>query len=339
MARFPRASDRRHGVRRRARCPLDRATRRLTQTASDLHPLQVTPMKDPTLSRRTLLAAAAAGVAAAGSRPQGAQAAASSASSFRALRYETRGPVCVITLGRPEDDNVLDAATLRELPLAWEAFRADDALRVAIFTGAGDEAFCGGVDVTDIRSAPAPRYLKRDEGVRTYTSKQNKCWKPVIAAINGFVAGPGLHFLLDADICIAVPEATFFDVHLHRTGSVPVFEPIELSRKIPAEAVSRLFLLGPHDPLTAQRAAALGLISEVVPRARLMPRALEMAQQIAQVDLNLTTAFVEAHYKARELGVTEAINRGLIIRQATGYHDAPLKDRPLRALAVPGSKL
>jgi enoyl-CoA hydratase/carnithine racemase len=195
------------------------------------------------------------------------------------------------------------------------------------------------VDITNIRAAPAPRYLKRDEGLRYYTSKQNKCWKPVIAAINGFVAGPGLHFLLDADICISVPEATFFDVHMHRTGSVPVFEPIEMARKVPAEAVSRMFLLGPHDPLTAQRAVALGLISEVVPRASLMARAMEMAQQIAQVDMNLTTAFVEANYKARELGVTEAINRGLIIRQATGYHDAPLKDRALGALAVPGSKL
>jgi hypothetical protein len=55
--------------------------------------------------------------------------------------------------------------------------------------------------------------------------------------------------------------------------------------------------------------------------------------------MNLTTAFVEANYKARELGVTEAINRGLIIRQSTGYHDAPLKERSLGALAVPGSKL
>jgi len=294
-------------------------------------------MEDHPLSRRTFLAAAAAGVAAAQSGTQTAQAA--QAPTFRALAYETRGPVCLITLKRPDDDNVMDDVMLRELPLAWEAFRADDSLRVAIFTGAGDKVFCGGVDVTNFRNAPPPRYLKRDEGTRLYTSKQNKCWKPVIAAINGFVAGPGLHFILDADICIAVPEATFFDIHMHRTGSVPVFEPIEMSRKIPAEAVSRMFLLGPHDPLTAARAERLGLISEVVPRARLMARAMEMAQQIAQADMHLTTAFIESNYKARELGVTEAINRGLIIRQSTGYHDAPLKDRPLGALAVPGSKL
>lgn len=294
-------------------------------------------MDEQGISRRTLLAAAAAGLAAAQAGAQTTPAPPSP--GFRALGYEKRGPVCIITLRRPEDSNVLDSATLRELPQAWEAFRADDDLRVAIFTGAGDKAFCGGVDITDIRSAPAPRYIRRDEGVRSYTSKQNKCWKPVIAAINGFVAGPGLHFVLDADICIAVPEATFFDVHMHRTGSVPVFEPIEMSRKIPAEAVSRMFLLGPHDPWTAERAMGLGLISEVVPRNRLMARALEMAQQIAQVDMHLTTAFVEANYKARELGVTEAINRGLIIRQATGYHDAPLKERSLDTLAAPGSKL
>jgi hypothetical protein len=64
-----------------------------------------------------------------------------------------------------------------------------------------------------------------------------------------------------------------------------------------------------------------------------------MAQQIAQLDMNLTTAFIEANYKARELGVTEAINRGLIIRQATGYHDAPLKGHDLKLLASPDNKI
>lgn len=157
----------------------------------------------------------------------------------------------------------------------------------------------------------------------------------MIAAVNGFVAGPGLHFVLDADICLAVPEATFFDVHIHVTGSVPVIEPIEMSRRIPQEAVSRLFLLGPHDPITAARARELGLISEIAPRDRLMARAMEMAAQIAQADVRLTTAVVESFYKARELGVSEAVNRGLIIRQLTGYRPAPLEGRSLRTLAKP----
>lgn len=257
---------------------------------------------------------------------------------FETLKVEVRGEVCLITLNRPDANNVVDATMLRELPLAWEAFRANDQLEVAIFSGSGEQAFCGGVDVSQFRATTPPAFPRRDEGLRSYTAKQNRCWKPVIAAINGFVAGPGLHFLLDADICIAAPDAVFFDMHMHHTGSVPVIEPIEMARKIPHEAVSRMFLLGPHEPMTAPRARELGLISEIVPRERLIERAMELAAQITQADMHLTTAFIESLYKARELGVTEAINRGLIIRQMTGYRDAPLKDLPLQQLARPGSK-
>jgi len=256
--------------------------------------------------------------------------------TFRTLKYEAQAQVCVITLSRPDHDNLIDDENRRELAAAWEAFRQDNDLHVAIFTATGDTVFCGGADLASFRSPPTTTYVRRDEGVRVFTSKQNKCWKPVIAAINGFVAGPGLHFVLDADICISVPHATFCDIHLHRTGAVPIIEPIEMARKIPHEAVSRMFLLGPNDPITAQRALDLGLISEIVAPDRLMQRAHEMAEQICQADIRLTTAFIESLYKARELGVTESINRGLIIRQATGYQDAPFKDRPIRELVKPG---
>jgi len=288
------------------------------------------------ISRRSVLIAGAVipamGAAAGAARDTGA-----APRAFRTLTYEARGPVAVITLARPEQDNLIDEEMLPELEAVWKAFRADDTLRVAIFTAAGDTVFCGGADTASYRNAPTPAYLRRDEGLRTYTAKQNKCWKPVIAAINGFVVGPGLHFLLDADICIAVPDATFCDMHMHRSGAVPVIEPIEMARKIPQEAVSRMFLLGPHDPISAQRALALGLISEIVPPDRLMARALELAGHIAQADMHLTTAFIESFYKARELGVTEAINRGLIIRQATGYQPAQFDGMPIRdVLRRPG---
>ncbi|WP_066799556.1 enoyl-CoA hydratase/isomerase family protein [Sphingomonas soli] len=290
------------------------------------------------ISRRSVLIASAAAPALAGVAQAKAQAQASPP-AFQTLKYEAQGPICVITLNRPDSDNMIDDQNRRELAVAWEAFRADEALQVAIFTGAGDTVFCGGADLASFRGGPQPKYVKRDEGIRTYTAKQNRCWKPVIAAINGFVSGPGLHFLVDADICISVPEATFSDMHMHRTGAVPIIEPIEMARKIPQEAVARMFLLGPHEPITAQRALDLGLISEIVPRARLMARATELARQICQADLRLTMAFIESFYKARELGVSEAINRGLIIRQATGYQDAPYKGRPVRDLAKLGSKL
>jgi len=120
---------------------------------------------------------------------------------------------------------------------------------------------------------------------------------------------------------------------------MPVIEPIEMARRIPHESVSRLFLLGPYAPLSAQRALELGLISEIVPQASLQERALELAGHVAQVDARLATAFVESLHKARELGVSEAVNRGLIIRQLTGYQEAPLgrlSVRELLALAAQG---
>lgn len=260
-------------------------------------------------------------------------------SQFEDIIYSVEDGAAIITINRPERYNAFRGQTVEELIEAFRLAWADNAVRSVILTGAGEKAFVAGADIGEMAGMTPVQLREFSRQGQALMTRIERLGKPVIAAINGFVAGPGFHFMLDADICIAVPEATFFDAHMHRTGSVPVFEPIEMSRKIPAEAVSRLFLLGPHDPLTAERAERLGLISEIVPRERLMARAMEMAQQIAQLDMNLTTAFVEANYKARELGVTEAINRGLIIRQATGYHDAPLKDRPLGELAVPGSKL
>jgi len=284
------------------------------------------------ISRRSVLIATAALPAAVAATRGDAK----SIPTFRTLKYEAQGPICVITLNRPENDNLIDDENRHELAAAWDAFRSDDELHVAIFTATGDTVFCGGADLAGLRNSSTSAYVRRDEGIRTFTSKQNKCWKPVIAAINGYVAGPGLHFLLDADICISVPDATFCDIHMHRTGAVPIIEPIEMARKIPHEAVSRMFLLGPNEPISAQRALDLGLISEIVPGDRLMQRANELARQICQADIRLTTAFVESLYKARELGVTEAINRGLIIRQATGYQDAPFKNRPIGELVKPG---
>lgn len=251
--------------------------------------------------------------------------------ALRTIDYRADGPICVITLNRPDDGNRMDASMLGELPTVWDHFRQDDELRVAVLTGAGEAAFCAGLDLAAIASRTG-RHPARDEGERPYTSKQRKCWKPVIAAINGPAIGPGLHFVLDADICIAAPEASFFDGHLHWTGSVPIIEPIEMARRIPHESVSRLFLLGPHAALPAQRALELGLISEVVARDRLLDRALELARLVAQVDVRLATAFIESLYKARELGVSEAVNRGLLIRQLTGYRDAPLSTLSLQEL-------
>lgn len=239
------------------------------------------------------------------------------------LRYEKDGPIATITLDRPGAHNSFNSTMVAELGTVWQDFKDDDELHVAIVTGAGDRAFCAGVDVKELKSTDTPsQFSTRDEGVRQLTSKHNHCWKPVITAVNGMVVGGGFHFIVAGDINIACDEATFFDTHVG-IGLVPVFEPIELARKIPWEVVSRLFLLAKGERMTAQRALEVGMVSEVVSGDQLMTRARELAEIVADQDLRGVMGTVEALYKSRELGTSDAIRQGLAIRELSGHTAAP----------------
>jgi enoyl-CoA hydratase/carnithine racemase len=126
--------------------------------------------------------------------------------------------------------------------------------------------------------------MQREEGKPFYaflTALQNRCWKPVITAVNGMVVGGGLHFIADSDLILAAEHATFFDTHV-KVGLVAGLEPVGLARRIPLEAVLRMALLGGSERMSAQQALALGLVGEVLPKEQLLPRARELAAKIAE---------------------------------------------------------
>ena len=111
------------------------------------------------------------------------------------------------------------------------------------------------------------------------TSWQNAVWKPVIAAVNGMCVGGGLHFVADADIVIAASDATFLDTHVS-VGQVAAYELIGLARRMPFEAVLRMALVGRHERMSAERALALGMISQVVdPPERLREEAQALGRE------------------------------------------------------------
>ncbi|MGD9925266.1 MAG: enoyl-CoA hydratase/isomerase family protein [Pseudorhodoplanes sp.] len=240
-------------------------------------------------------------------------------SEFKTLRTDRDGRVMVITLDRPEAKNAFDHQMTVELGQVWEKVKYDDSISVAVVTGSGDKYFCTGADFREFKDAPKrSQYATRDEADRTLTSKHNKCWKPVITAVNGMVVGGGFHFLTAGDINIASENALFFDTHIE-IGLLPVFEPIELMLRLPRETVSRMFLLGREEKMTASRAHELGLVSEVVPPQQLMPRAMQLANALAQRDLTCLMATVELIYKSRELPTTQAIKQGLALREIAGW--------------------
>src|SRR6202041_3720208 len=115
-----------------------------------------------------------------------------------------------------------------------------------------------------------------------FTSWQNGVWKPVIAAVNGMCVGGGLHFVADADIVLAASDATFLDPHVS-VGQVAAYELIGLARRMPFEAVLRMALVGRHERMSAERALALGMISQIVdPPERLREEAQALAEKIAR---------------------------------------------------------
>ncbi|HEY1652994.1 MAG TPA: enoyl-CoA hydratase/isomerase family protein, partial [Acidimicrobiales bacterium] len=188
-----------------------------------------------------------------------------SSSSYSSLLVERQGPVGWLVFNRPDAGNAMDARMLDELEEAWHELDADPEVRVIVNTGAG-RSFQTGLDVVQL--ARDPGALRKQSG-RTrraelrMTAWHNGVWKPVIAAVNGVCAGGGLHFVADADVVLAASDAQFLDPHVS-VGQVTAYEAIGLTRKIPFEAVMRMALVGRHERINAERALALGLVSQVV---------------------------------------------------------------------------
>jgi enoyl-CoA hydratase/carnithine racemase len=188
----------------------------------------------------------------------------------------------------------------------------DPDVRVIVHTGNG-RAFQTGVDVAELASdgVGMERYRESVENWDLhFTSWHQQVWKPVITAVNGICAGGGFHWVADADICIAAADAQFFDPHVS-IGQVVSLEAISLLRKMPAEAVMRMALVGRHERMPAARAYELGMISQVVdPPERLREVAQALAETVARNSPAAMAATKRALWRALELGLTDACKAG-----------------------------
>jgi len=217
--------------------------------------------------------------------------------NFETIRYEVEDRVATLTLNRPERHNAFNVAMALELRRAWADVKRDPAVVCVIVTGAGERAFCTGMDVADGR--PFYHFL---------TAIHNRCWKPVITAVNGMVVGGGLHFIADSDLILAAENATFFDTHV-KVGLIAGLEPVGLARRIPLEAVLRMALLGGSERMNAQQALALGLVGEVVPQPQLLPRARELAAKIAEHSPTALARSKQAIWESLDVGLHAGLDQ------------------------------
>jgi enoyl-CoA hydratase len=203
--------------------------------------------------------------------------------------YEKDGPVATITLNRPAARNALTPEMLCRLADAFIDFRNDDRLRVAILTGAGELAFCAGGDLartlplmTGARAAEDDwdrRVLDEPQVMAASSLRGFALDKPVIAAVNGACLAAGFEILLGTDIRIAADQASFGLPEVQRALIPFAGSLARLPRQIAQAHAMEILLTG--RPVSAQRALQIGLVNQTLPAAKVMPRALELARQIA----------------------------------------------------------
>jgi len=244
---------------------------------------------------------------------------------FETILYEKQDGVVTITLNRPERHNAITLQMARDLKQAWNSVHGDPEVVCAILTGAGHRALCTGVDVADVADGTNTRKTGDNSRENSpwfqLTALQNRCWKPVITAVNGMVCGGGLHFIADSDLIVCSETATFFDTHV-KVGLVAGVEPVGLARRIPLEAVMRMALLGGYERMSAQEAKQLGMVGDVVPPDQVMPRARELASLMSQHSPTALALSKRAIWESLDRGLDDALGHTWdIIRSHVAHPD------------------
>ena len=177
------------------------------------------------------------------------------------------------------DERAPSAGQLRAATAIWNDFEADPELWVGILTGAGDKAFSAGNDLRFTAEHGRDMVRMAESGFGGLASR-TRCWKPILAAVNGYALGGGFEMALACDIIIAADHARL-GLPEPRVGLMAGAGGVHrLPRMIPQKIAMGYILTGRH--MTAQEAHRLGVVNEVVPLAELMPTAMKWANEILE---------------------------------------------------------
>jgi enoyl-CoA hydratase/carnithine racemase len=200
------------------------------------------------------------------------------------LDYEKRDRVAYLTINRPEARNAIDPDVHRLMIDAWADFRDDDAVDVAILTGAGDEAFCAGADlktyIPPIIGNATPSRIREivELGLNGFTRGLHRIYKPIIGAVNGWALAGGLETALACDIRIASERAMFGSFEARRGFHHGDGGLVRLVNACGVGVASHMLLTA--EPVDARQALEWGLVTKVVPHDSLMQEAETVARQI-----------------------------------------------------------
>ncbi len=193
------------------------------------------------------------------------------------IRIRKTGHIIILELNRPHKANAYSEAMLNEIDAQLHTFNSSDQSKVIIITGAGDNAFCGGADLNELKEKTFESALDlKSAAVFGRLSSLNKI---TIAAINGAAYGGGLELALSCDIRICSENATFAFPEINH-GLIPAAGGTQRLAEITSKGKAKELILGGYI-WKSQDAISTGLVSQVISSDRLLQEALSLAERIA----------------------------------------------------------
>ncbi len=232
------------------------------------------------------------------------------AEQFEKIIYKTDGRLALITINRPDRLNAIDPQTSYELHSAFCDFRDNDDLWVAILTGSGDRAFSTGNDLVAMSERMAGKggpATEMDRAPFGGITRGYQCWKPIIAAINGYCLAGGLEIAISCDIRVAADHAQFGVPEVTRAIIPGAGGTQRLPRMLPKGIALELLVTGAR--FDAQWALRCGLVNYVVPADQVMPKARELAGQICENGPLAVRAAKESALRGLELSLEDGLKQ------------------------------
>ena len=192
---------------------------------------------------------------------------------------ETDGPVCTVTINRPEKLNAMNTDVARELIATFEGISGDDTIRAVILTGQGSKAFSAGADIAYMSGITADESVVYAQLGQQVTNTIEQTPQPVIAAVNGFALGGGCEVALSCDIRIASENARMGQPEV-TIGIPPGWGGTQRLMRIVGIANAK-DLVYTGRMVKADEAMRIGLVNKVVPQDSLMAEARKTAQTIS----------------------------------------------------------
>lgn len=194
------------------------------------------------------------------------------------ILVESRAPLLIITINRPQARNAVNGPTATALAAAFRRFEADENLKVAILTGCNGQ-FCAGADLKAVAGNGEQANRISVDGDGPMGPSRMQLGKPVIAAVSGYCVAGGLELALWCDLRVA-DETAVFGVFCRRFG-VPLIDggTVRLPRLIGMSRALDLILTG--RAVDAAEALQIGLANRVVPAGTALAAAEQLALQIA----------------------------------------------------------